>query len=46
MADIKSQIDKKMKEIEKELEQEKDIIIKLDKKKGIVKIYSQQVRKL
>lgn len=46
MADIKKQLDEKMKDIEKELEQEKDILLKLDKKKGIIKVYSQQVRKL
>lgn len=46
MTDIKNQIDKKMKDIEKELEQEKDILLKFDKRNGIVKIYSQQVKKL
>ena len=40
MTDIKKQLDEKMKDIEKELEQEKDILLKLDKKKGILKIYS------
>ena len=44
--DIKNQLEQKMKEIEKELQQEKDIIIKLDKKKGVLKVYSQQVKKL
>ena len=46
MTDIKKQLDEKMKEIEKELEQEKDILLKLDKKKGIIKVYSQQVKKI
>lgn len=46
MADIKKQLEQKMKDIERELEQEKDILLKLDKKKGILKIYSQQVKKI
>ena len=46
MTDIKKQLEQKMKDIEKELEQEKDILLKLDKKKGILKVYSQQVKKL
>lgn len=46
MTDIKKQLEQKMKDIEKELEQERDIIIKLDKKKGILKVYSQHVKKL
>lgn len=46
MENLKQQLDEKMKEIEKELEQEKDILLKLDKKKGILKVYSQQVKKL
>ena len=46
MTDIKKQLEQKIKDIEKELEQEKDILLKLDKKKGIIKVYSQQVKKL
>ena len=46
MTDIKKQLEQKMKDIEKELEQEKDILLKLDKKKGVLKVYSQQVKKL
>ena len=44
--DIKNQLEQKMKDIERELEQEKDILLKLDKKKGILKVYSQQVKKI
>ena len=44
--DIKKQLEQKMKDIEKELQQEKDILLKLDKKKGIIKVYSQQVKKI
>lgn len=32
--------------IQKELEKENDILLKYDKKKGVVKIYSQKIKKI
>lgn len=45
MNDIKKQIQEKIADIEKELQKENDILLKLDKKRGIVKVYSQQVKR-
>jgi len=46
MNDIKKQIQGKINDIEKELQKENDIVLKLDKKRGIVKVYSQQVKRI
>lgn len=44
--DIKKQIQEKIDDIEKELQKENDIVLKLDKKRGIVKVYSQKIKKI
>jgi len=46
MNDIKKQIQEKIADIEKELQKENDILLKLDKKRGIVKVYSQKIKKI
>lgn len=46
MSNIQSQIQKNVPAIQKSLMQENDIILKYDKKSGIVKIYSQKVKRI
>ena len=43
---ITEQIAKKIHQIELLLQQEKDILIKYDKKRNIVKVFSQQVKRV
>ncbi len=43
---IQSQIQKNLESIQKSLMQEQDIILKYDKKSGVVKIYSQKVKRI